>query len=190
MFRRLLIGSAVSAAVLWGSAASACLPPPRDVITVIPRDDREGDVEYQERVRRIRAEQAAAEQASYAAWALNRENSLWDSALVTRIAVVDSAGPVETDPSLPPSLTGEFVFTVTHAERGMERAERFTLTEPRFSTNPCIPVVQYPAGGRYILFASEGSLSRSMPGFLLLPVADVRSERGLALLRAAEGDVR
>jgi hypothetical protein len=171
-------------AALWSGAASACLPPPPDVITVIPRFDTEGDVEYQERVRRIRVEQAAAEQAAYAAWALRRENSLWDAALITRIAVVESAGPVATDPSLPPSMTSDFVFTVARAERGMERAERFTLTEPRFATNPCIPVVHYPAGGRYILFASDGPLSRSLPGFLLLPEAEVRSERGMALLRA------
>ena len=169
---------------LWSGAASACLPPLPNVNTVITRYDGEADVEYQERVRRIHAERAAEERAAYATWALNRENSLFSSASVTRVAVVDVVDIAALDD--PSSMAIDFLFSVARPERGMERGERFTLTEPRFPMTPCVPVAHYPVGGRYALFASDGPISRQSMIFLLLPAAEVQSERGLALLRAAE----
>ncbi len=182
MFDRLLIGTALSAAMLWASAGAACTPPPREV--PIPREAGEGDTAYQARTARLRAEALAAAQASYEAWALNRETSLLSSATVTRVAVVDVAEI--SAPEGPPSMTNDFVFSVALPERGMARGEQFTLTEPRFASMPCVPVANYPAGSRYVLFASDGPISTRSTIFLLIPVAEVRSERGQALLRAAE----
>lgn len=179
----LLFGSALAGATLWVSAASACTPPPREI--PLPYEAGESDEAYQARTVRLRAEAQAAAQAAYEAWALNRENSLWNSANVTRIAVVDVVEVGELGDG-PPSMTVDFVFRIALPERGMARAEQFTLTENRFQTMPCVPLAQFPVGARYILFASDGPVSRALPVFTLVPTADVRSERGLALLRAAE----
>ncbi len=127
-------------------------------------------------------------QARLEEWALTRENGLWDFANVTRIAVVEV---VQISlPDGPPSMTSNVVFNVTAPERGMVRGEQFTLSEPRFASMPCVPVAQYSAGERYVVFAGEGPIARQSPIFVLLPVAEVRSERGLALLRAAEAAAR
>jgi hypothetical protein len=182
MSNRLLFGSVLFGASLWASAASACLSPPPE--RPVPREAGESDTAYQQRMVRLRAEAEAAAQVRFEEWAIRREEGLWTSANVTRIAVVDVAQIPVTDG--PPSMTNDFVFSVVTAERGMERAERFTLTENRFWTNPCIPVVHYPVGQRYILFASDGPISRQSAIFMLLPVQEVRTERSLALLRAAE----
>ncbi len=182
MTYKLLFGSALAGATLWASAASACLPPPPE--RPLPREAGESDSAYQERTVRLRAEAQAAAQASYEAWAINREESLWSSPQITRIAVADVEQIGGTDG--PPSMTSDFIFGVVMPERGMVRAERFTLTEPRFAPSPCIPVVHYTIGQRYIVFASDEPISSRSTIALLLPVQEVRSERGLALLRAAE----
>ncbi len=179
-----MIGAALFVSLFWGNAASACLPPPSELPE--PREAGESETDYQARVARLRAEAQAARQAEAEAFAPVRENNLWDYDVVKRIAVVDVVG-VNDPGDGPPSMTIDYLFSTVMPERGMERDERFALTENRFWTNPCIPVVSYPVGARYILFASDGPISRSLlPLFLLLPAAEVRSERGLALLRAAE----
>lgn len=187
MKKRNMIGAALIASMFWGSAASACLPPPPEA--PVPREADESDADYQARVARLRAEAQAARQAEAEAFAPIRENNLWDHGIVTRIAVVDVVGVADPGDG-PPSMTVDFLFSTVQPERGMERDERFALTENRHWTNPCIPVVSYPVGARYVLFASDGPISRSLPLFLLLPAAEVRSERGLALLRAAEQAAR
>jgi hypothetical protein len=182
-----MIGVALFVSLFWGAVASACVPYPFEF-----RKDGESDTDYRARVVRQRAEMEAAAQAAEEALAPIRENNFWDNNLVTRIAVVDVVGVVYPDNS--PSNTAidllyptvDFLFSTAMPERGMERNEHFALTELSRSFRPCIPIVTYPVGTRYILFASDGPISRSLPLFLLVPALEVRSERGLVLLRAAE----
>jgi hypothetical protein len=177
---KMLLGLTLAAAGLWASAASACLPPLRE--TTLPREAGESDAAYQARIEQGRARAAAAVEAQ----ALAQQESLWDTRYVTRLAVVDVVEVAGPEAGAPPMGTMDFTFRVVTAQRGMAANERFTLTEPTWSSRPCVPVTRYPLGQRYILFTNDQPISRSSMIFYLLPAEAIRSERGLALLRAAE----